>query len=99
MKAKHTPGPWKVETPMIVVAENDDRFLRPRIIAVCHGDCFDYRSKCEANTRLIAASPTLLKALRGMISYAKNDNTGTKSLAVKAARDAIRLALPEGGGH
>lgn len=70
MKAKHTPGPWRVHTP--TATERRLLVLHPdgeRVIARCSEG---YNSPIsgpipkeerEANARLIAAAPDLLSAL------------------------------------
>ena len=61
-KSMHTPGPWKQQC-FLVTSETGDW--------VCHtgmGNLPPSRStESEANARLIAAAPNLLKALRDII--------------------------------
>lgn len=70
MKTKHTPGPWDFETDDYIVYFNG---VMP--IASIYEDedfpCADsgvLQAEHEANGRLIAAAPDLLKALKDLLS-------------------------------
>jgi hypothetical protein len=77
MKDKHTPGPWAVEA---VFGEDDLSIIlgyempaagNPVILADVGGEdeygfCPATRSEANANARLIASSPELLKELRAL---------------------------------
>ena len=59
--AEPTPGPWRSESPYVSAPSGEHR----KIVADCDQHSSD--DECEANTRLIAAAPELLAALkRGM---------------------------------
>src|SRR3546814_13811156 len=66
MKAKHTPGPWLVETDNI-----DPRHPQHRFIAIGSYKEKNYTFVSghmgEANANLIAAAPELLEALVGIL--------------------------------
>lgn len=67
MKAKHTPGPWTIRDYQdhsgngVEVAQADSRLYIVRDIM---GNTI---AQSDANTRLIAAAPELLEALRGAL--------------------------------
>lgn len=58
--ASHTPGPWRQTDHHVMRANGDASDLGDRIAT-----CTDPRQRvAEANARLIAATPTMLAALR-----------------------------------
>lgn len=96
--AAHTPGPWKLENPEmdgeILVTDEQDV-----TIATVWKQPLDPAEWAEANSRLIAAAPEMLDALRlcedALSDLARIDD-GTPSVsALNMARDAIAKA--EGG--
>ena len=68
-EAKHTPGPWRIGESQIVRADYSKGPREECTIAVCGGDSFDTRLRCDANTRLISAAPEMLKALKAGLSF------------------------------
>ena len=68
MKSEHTPGPWKVEAGLVVASSLG---WKGAIIAkAMHHDLGSNTHdalKAEANARLIAAAPALLKAARRLL--------------------------------
>lgn len=62
MRTKHTPGPWKV---FHAIAMEDDG--TPMLYAVVGATDTRTAVECEANERLIAAAPELLKALEHLL--------------------------------
>ncbi len=70
MSAKHTPGPWKVASmerdgAKMVWADPDERGI---IQCVCDV----YGPQREAHARMIAATPVLLAALKGLVKAVDN---------------------------
>lgn len=102
MKTKHTPGPWWVDGQKIMQGGDV-----PNVARDCVGQVFPVvRGNSEANARLIAAAPELLKALKVSLSeWAQYDVAnvpgGTMELArkrvIRLAKQAIAKA--EGGGE
>lgn len=64
MEAKHTPAPWTAAASMVSGAVKNSVFAGPR------GNCIlatvrdPFQEVAEANARLIAAAPDMLKALK-----------------------------------
>ena len=88
MTVKHTTGPWNVpfrEFTKIKAANGAH-------IATCHK--LTNLVNLEANSRLIAAAPDLLDALKTIIEVIGNTEYGEidRKLAVKDARAAIAKA-------
>jgi len=83
-ETKHTPGPWKLIGCAVAVPGTDvARVYMPRGMS---------EEECRANGRLIAAAPTLLEALQGLMEYAGIIEERCDAVATQAARDAIALA-------
>ena len=63
--SKHTPGPWEVDGWMGGVRVKSER----HVIADCvvRTDTLDEAEEADANARLIAAAPVLLKTLRDIM--------------------------------
>ncbi len=69
MTAKHTPGPWHVDTDSrdgarTVVLDHQCDAICDTLPGATEGDRIAARNEAEANARLIAAAPELLGALR-----------------------------------
>lgn len=76
MNKEHTPGPWEIESfgDMFEVVSEETTFT----VARCTR---------EADARLIAAAPELLKALEKLTDYAERNGAhvlGFRSLIAKA---------------
>jgi len=98
---KHTPGPWVIHKG----DEIDIRSANPADLAQApiyfviaenigghvHGEQFDDYSEVEANARLIAAAPDLLKACTALIDYDESAEDGDVSMLMAYAK-ATRLA-------
>lgn len=74
MKTKHAEGKWEaIETKLgydIICTELDGiKTLVAKVVD--YHDPYDYEKE-KANAELVAAAPGLLKALIGMIDWAKN---------------------------
>lgn len=73
MKTKHTPGPWKRGSEI----EGDEYACvvlggeYNGIIARAKVDVYTTDEEAEANAKLIAAAPDLLKALQGVALWGK----------------------------
>ena len=88
MNAHHTAGPWEA------VTKNSDGIPCPPIVfrnLVPIANCNTARPAQEfaANARLIAAAPTLLKALKDMLEVSEHRFEDVD----EAARAAITLAI------
>ena len=66
MSAKHTPGPWSLQTRQTQVYVSACDF---QIALLCDGDS----SQIEANARLIAAAPDMLAALKDALRSSRKD--------------------------
>jgi len=101
----HTPGPWEIK-----LSRDDEGTLchigTPDKIARCgqhvcqiNGWGFDYDADKEqqANARLIAAAPDLLKALRLALNHIEHGWIDPKS-CISAAND-IRAAIAKAEGR
>lgn len=101
MNEKHTPGPWTFALDAHgrgIVMGNGCWVATTWTVA---DDDTSARFPAEANARLIAASPALLAACKGLLSFIDNVTPNGplkdgKSAKVDAARAAIALA---GGGE
>jgi len=88
--AQHTPGPWAVFNGTDIFPDNDlggDRHI---------ADCFPVQdgipyAEREANARLIAAAPDLLKALTNCLSFLRAKGHGD-TLVAEAAEAIIAKA-------
>lgn len=97
MSAQHTPGPWTFDDKsgdaggLVVWAANGDRVAR-----VCwFGDQSETPWATEANARLIAAAPDLLRALRELCRTELFLGDHPQRLA---AFDAARAAVAKAAG-
>jgi hypothetical protein len=87
---EHTPGPWAVgietteETGQVIAADGSH---------IAYVEC----DPVPENTRLIAAAPELLEALKDMMIFAPheqyNEPDEPETLAIQRAQSAIALAL------
>ena len=79
MMSKHTPGPWHFRVDPI---HQGQYFIRVQSygfapLATVRGDKRSTLKDSEANARLIAAAPDLLKALKAIVkSLADQDDEG-----------------------
>lgn len=82
MTTQHTPGPWhiysKLAGPLHIETANG--------VTIAHVG-FDDFPTCQANARLIAASPTLLASLRQILD-ALNEDPIHQLLFVSEINDA-----------
>jgi len=95
---KHTPGPWTLKQPPTpgpwciidnVIYSEDDT-------AVCMITSYrDMTPRQTANARLIAAAPSLLKALQWALAQIEDDLDPEHQAALESARAAIAKATGE----
>ena len=99
--AQHAPGPWMMRSwHGGVHVMTDNAAPTQGVIAIMdHASFRQNVAVHEANARLIAAAPTLLEALEGVLG-ALDANISSNPLygsrVVDAARAAIRAAREEG---
>lgn len=91
---KGTPGPWRLDKYGNVVHGQADGFginksVRVSGVAIPGQTTAEY----EANTRLLAAAPELLEALRGLIALYEHDEGCRQIQEYKRAKAAMAKAL------
>ena len=102
----HTPGPWEYQPyessddgfGVIAVRDDIPRGGTPTrgLVAWVHRRNFEPKSVSEANARLIAASPTLLAALRDLVTRGEQqaaDDGEDDLIEATPWLDAARAAL------
>lgn len=99
-RVTHTPGPWRISPGGHNILY--DRFgERPQMVASVYvandpSPTFKDRAELEANARLVASAPDLLKALAGILEIGKRDMSNPKyNDYFDAARQAIVKATGE----
>jgi hypothetical protein len=89
--AAHTPGPWVfVQDGLTLVRGVSDDDCH-QVVADCASD-FMTNAECEANARLIAAAPDMLKALHKMVNAVGSRPTISVDEADAIAKAAIAKA-------
>lgn len=92
MNTQHTPGPWYVA---------DSLFTKGNVILANHPECGahictlpEFKVGQEANARLIAAAPELLRLLHNLTELAafRGGHLDEYGAAIKEARDLIAKA-------
>jgi hypothetical protein len=89
--SNHTPGPWKVSRRFDVYQDTQTPGVGGTFIASTKGVSElpeSVNQVCEADAKLIAAAPELLKALRDILIF-------DSALSQENARAAIRKAIGE----
>ena len=93
MNAKHTPGPWFLDTSLHIYGQSEPRpldgFTGGEIVEQPHV-C---TAKNYANARLIAAAPELLGALMMFVWPYQEQNRNTDTERQEIARAAIAKAI------
>lgn len=90
---KHTPGPWR-ESGGIVF---DDHVPGKPPLARIQSEGFP-PAEAEANSRLIAAAPELLDALKAMVALAESANDASNEGGLLDERyDAALAAIAKAG--
>jgi hypothetical protein len=87
----HTPGPWKVSRRFDVYKDTQTPGVGGTFIATTKGVSElpeSINQVCEADAKLIAAAPNLLKALQDILIF-------DSALSQENARSAIRKAMGE----
>jgi hypothetical protein len=84
-KKNHTPGPWKVKQLDGILYVNPDRVGEYQLIC----KMISMHPAREANARLIAAAPYLLKALHKIFELADVEYADTDKRAIQ--RQTIQL--------
>jgi hypothetical protein len=89
--SNHTPGPWKVSRRFDVYQDTQVPGVGGTFIATTKGVSElpeSVNQVCEADAKLIAAAPDLLKALQDILIF-------DSALSQENARSAIRKATGE----
>jgi hypothetical protein len=89
--SNHTPGPWKVSRRFDVYQDTQTPGVGGTFIATTKGVSElpeSINQVCEADAKLIAAAPELLKALQDILIF-------DSALSQENARAAIRKATGE----
>ena len=95
-KEAFTPGPWRANSHREVkVANGNSMICRAHLHEPRRGE-----AECKANAHLIAASPDMYEALKGLTTafQARIDSTGgtnTELRELAAAREALSKARGE----
>ena len=90
--SSHTPGPWTVKRRFDVYQDTQTLGVGGTFIASTKGQWplpESINQVCEADAKLIAAAPELLKALQDILIF-------DSALSQENARAAIRKAAGEG---
>lgn len=71
IELKHTPGPWRIMSGMVVSDTPKDEY-KTTAVAYCsdefqHKGGLPYGKERDANAKLIAAAPELLEALQDLL--------------------------------
>lgn len=90
MNAKHTPGPWAYIGNGDIVARSEKYCGGEKDIASVFMTTND---EDEANARLIAAAPDLLKALNEIVSQIDQGGSGGKVFSRDACIAQARAAI------
>ena len=89
--SNHTPGPWKVSRRFDVYQDTQTPGVGGTFVATTKGVSElpeSVNQVCEADAKLIAAAPDLLKALQDILIF-------DSALSQENARSAIRKAIGE----
>jgi hypothetical protein len=89
--SNHTPGPWKVSRRFDVYQDTQTLGVGGTFVASTKGISElpeSVNEVCEADAKLIAAAPDLLKALQDILIF-------DSALSQENARAAIRKAIGE----
>jgi hypothetical protein len=89
--SNHTPGPWKVSRRFDVYQDTQMPGVGGTFVASTKGISElpeSVNQVCEADAKLIAAAPELLKALQDILIF-------DSALSQENARSAIRKAIGE----
>jgi hypothetical protein len=104
MKAKHTPGPWRIaaknfDTSFYVIHGNDEAKREVQVVKMSYGThpIPEFLERKEADARLIAAAPELLSALVRLVNWAKAHDAicFIETKDIESAKAAIAKATGE----
>lgn len=100
MKAKHTPGPWKVGT-MPQSSQTAVRGARGGLVCALESG---YQAMRDADARLIAAAPELLAKIEALSSIYSDGKqplpwADRSSQEISEAWAAVRAAIAEARGQ
>ncbi len=84
----HTPGPWEVNSELVVLDKNNNEVCVPAISAQL--------LECKDNARLIAAAPDMLTALKMAQDYLGGWPSDPHQ---RNAREAVRAAIAKAEGR
>ena len=84
-KAKHTPGPWRVETAAWGTQIHAGHVCQVVYVAEMGCDGEPKSGDDEANARLIAAAPDLLTQLIAMLNWSRHPATAVPRAAAEVA--------------
>lgn len=98
MAAPFTPAPWEL-SGLGIGKMVEGRYAWTSIATVDSDDPHQPVGEPEANARLIAAAPTLLKALRSALIVLDVAAKTTGSVAVTYEAGAVRAAIAEATGE
>lgn len=94
MEAKHTPGPWSIESAESALDHQMEHWIQVNNEDLCRVNSYE-------DARLIAAAPELLSALKYALEALDDLRVRhtIQSMAITAARAAIAKATGEGMGE
>ena len=87
MKASHTPGPWYQDKYGSLLHGNEEHVLFRGVAVACSGSMV---SEAEANTKLIAAAPDLLEALKQALRYIEVKTAYQGAMTADQVEEAIK---------
>lgn len=89
---KHTPGPWSINPadPREIIAADE-------VLVICRTPATLHQKRAEFNSKLLAAAPDLLEALRDMTRIASAASNGITGNQPRIARAQAAIAKAIGG--
>jgi hypothetical protein len=93
VKISHTPGPWSFDERFNwISAPNGDTIAIDVLLTHPKGYIVTDDPQRQANARLIAAAPDLLRALEGMLEWARRVKQLNPGLEIANAMNAVNKA-------
>lgn len=97
-EAKHTPGPWEIEGTKIVSYARLGKDDAPETVIDCRGAMSG--ENVQADKRLIAAAPELLKALKAVKeAYNLKDDALSFQETMDSVMDFVNVAIAKAEGR